>query len=280
MPKINQKLLERLKSELNVSTPRIYQIIAEKASDTLLDRHLAALVVASDKGINIQKYSTPEERAQIRSGGRSIGGGLEPAQPQKTHLPSGLEPIYAKPVKARRLSKPAKTKDNSVFVVHGRNEALRRSLFDFLRALGLKPLEWAKVVLMAKKNNPYVGDILDDAMAKVQAVIVLFSPDDEAKLKAEFISRSDGASEKNLRGQPRPNVLFEAGLALGRHPDKTVLVEVGKLRKFSDIAGRHVVRLTDDYNKRNDLANRLEKLGCKVDKQGTDWTTAGDFKIS
>src|SRR5437660_4599630 len=49
-------------------------------------------------------------------------------------------------------------------------------------------------------------------MAKVQAVVVLFSPDDEAKLRAEFITRSDGPGEKKLRGQPRPNVLFEAGL--------------------------------------------------------------------
>ena len=39
-------------------------MIANKASETLLDRHLAALVVASENGINIQKYSTPDERAQ------------------------------------------------------------------------------------------------------------------------------------------------------------------------------------------------------------------------
>jgi len=37
------------------------------------------------------------------------------------------------------------------------------------------------------------------------------------------------------------------------------------------------VRLSNDYAKRNDLANRLENLGCSVDKQGTDWTKAGDF---
>ena len=154
---------------------------------------------------------------------------------------------------------------------------MRRSLFDFLRALGLKPLEWEKVVLMTKKTNPYIGEILDNTMAKVQAVIVLFSPDDEARLRPEFLTRTDGPSERQLRGQPRPNVLFEAGLALGRHPDKTILVEVGKLRKFSDIAGRHVARLSNEYSKRNDLANRLENLGCKVDKQGTDWTKAGDF---
>jgi hypothetical protein len=61
-------------------------------------------------------------------------------------------------------------------VVHGRNDKLRRSLFDFLRALGLKPLEWEKVVLMTKKTNPYIGDILDTTMAKVQAVLSYFRP--------------------------------------------------------------------------------------------------------
>jgi predicted nucleotide-binding protein len=275
MPKINQQLLDRLMSELDVRADRIYKIIAKKASDTLLDRHLAALVVASENGINIQKYSTPDERAQIRGSLRPGGSDALP-QPQTGSDPG---PQVRKQARTKRASKNSKPKDNSVFVVHGRNDQLRRSLFDFLRALGLKPLEWEKVVLMTKKTNPYIGDILDNTMAKVQAVVVLFSPDDEAKLRAEFITRSDGPSERKLRGQPRPNVLFEAGLALGRHPDKTILVEVGKLRKFSDIAGRHVVRLSNEYSKRNDLANRLEGLGCKVDKQGTDWTKAGDFTV-
>lgn len=275
MSKINPQLLDRLMSELNVSTPRIYKIIAKKASDTLLDRHLAALVVASENGINIQKYSTPDERAQIRGALRP--GGSDALPQHQTGTDPG--PQVRKQPRPKRAQKTQKPKDNSVFVVHGRNDQLRRSLFDFLRALGLKPLEWEKVVLMTKKTNPYIGDILDNTMSKVQAVVVLFSPDDEAKLRAEFITRSDGPSERKLRGQPRPNVLFEAGLALGRHPDKTILVEVGKLRKFSDIAGRHVVRLSNEYSKRNDLANRLENLGCKVDKQGTDWTKAGDFTV-
>ncbi len=271
MAKINSQLLERLKTKLGVSSPRIYAIIAEKASETLLDRHLAALVVASENGLNIQKYSTPDERAQIR--------GTRPGGPEATqsHSEAGMEQPARRTVRARKTLRIAKAKDNSVFVVHGRNDKLRRSLFDFLRALGLKPLEWEKVVLMTKRTNPYIGEILDNTMAKVQAVVVLFSPDDEARLRPEFLTRTDGRSEKQLRGQPRPNVLFEAGLALGRHPAKTILVEVGKLRKFSDIAGRHIVRLSDDYSKRNDLANRLESLGCKVDKQGTDWTKAGNF---
>jgi len=272
MPKINPQLLQRLKTKLGVGTPRIYAIIADKASQTLLDRHLAALIVATENSINIHKFSTPDERAQIR-------GNLTGFADSTKSSANGATAQAAKRSgrSKKKILKIAKTKDNSVFVVHGRDHKLRRSLFDFLRALGLKPLEWEKVVLMTKKANPYIGDILDNTMAKVQAVVVLFSPDDLAKLRPELLTRSDGAPEKTLRGQPRANVLFEAGLALGRHPDKTILVEVGKLRKFSDIAGRHVVRLTNEYSKRNDLANRLENLGCKVDKQGTDWTTTGDF---
>lgn len=272
MPKINQQLIDRLEAKLGVGIRRVYAMIAEKANETLLDRHLAALVVASENGINIQKYSTPDERAQIRGTIRT--GGSEAPQSQSD---TGTGKPATRPIRAKKAPKIAKAKDNSVFVVHGRNDKLRRSLFDFLRAVGLKPLEWEKVVLMTQKTNPYIGEILDNTMARAQAVVVLFSPDDEARLKPEFLTKSDGPSEKQLRGQPRPNVLFEAGLALGRHPDKTILVEVGKLRKFSDIAGRHVVRLSDEYSKRNDLANRLENLGCKVDRQGTDWTKAGDF---
>lgn len=271
MPKINQQLIDRLQAKLGVGTRRVYAMIAEKANETLLDRHLAALVVASENGLNIQRYSTPDERAQIR--GTRPGGSEAP----QSRSEAGMERPARRPVQVRKAPRTVKTKDNSVFVVHGRNDKLRRSLYDFLRALGLKPLEWEKVVLMTKKTNPYIGEILDNTMAKVQAVIVLFSPDDEARLRPEFLTRTDEPSERQLRGQPRPNVLFEAGLALGRHPDKTILVEVGKLRKFSDIAGRHVARLSNEYSKRNDLANRLENLGCKVDKQGTDWTRTGDF---
>lgn len=56
-----------------------------------------------------------------------------------------------------------------------------------------------------------------------------------------------------------------------------MIVQVGKVRAFSDIAGKHLVRLTDDHSKRNDLANRLAKAGCEVNKVGNDWMTEGTF---
>lgn len=150
-------------------------------------------------------------------------------------------------------------------------------MFDFLRALGLNPMEWSTAVAQAKGANPYIGDILDSAMEKVQAVIVLFSPDELAQLKEQFWAPDDRHGDGKLAGQARPNVLFEAGLALGAHPEKTVIVQVGKVRPFSDIAGKHLVRLSEDRG-RNDLANRLKRLGCPVEMTGDDWMKAGYFE--
>src|SRR5450759_2585353 len=120
MPKINAQLIERLKARLGVGTPRVYAIIAEKASQTLLDRHLAALVVATESGVNIHKFSTSEERGQIR-------GTLKPSGSDAQQ--SSTSGVSAKPaklaVRAKKDPPTAKAKDNSVFVVHGRNDKLR-----------------------------------------------------------------------------------------------------------------------------------------------------------
>ena len=197
------------------------------------------------------------------------------------HAPVDVAPAAATP--ARSPGRRAKTKalptikDNTVFVVHGRDEKLRKDFFAFLRALGLKPMEWDDALAEAKGANPNIGDIIDTCMSKVQAVVVLFSPDDEARLKEEFWGPGEKTTEGKLAGQPRANVLFEAGLALGRHSEKTLLVQVGKVRGFSDIAGKHLAKLTNDAARRNDVANRLEKIGCLISKRGNDWMTEGDF---
>ena len=87
----------------------------------------------------------------------------------------------------------------------------------------------------------------------------------------------DGPNERKSQGQACPNVLFEAGLAMGRHPEKLVVVQVGKVKAFSVVGGRHTVRLTDDIESRNDLASRLEKV-CEIDRVGRDWMKSGKFE--
>lgn len=174
----------------------------------------------------------------------------------------------------------AKSRPRKVFVVHGRNESIRKDMFDFLRAIDLDPIEWSEGIGMTGVATPYVGQVLDAQLANAQATIIIMTPDDEAKLQDEFIQDNDPLYEKQLTAQARPNVLFEAGLAFGRSPDRTILVEIGQLRPFSDIWGRHTVRLDNSPERRQALATRLSDAGCPVDTSGTDWYSAGNFDLN
>jgi hypothetical protein len=152
-------------------------------------------------------------------------------------------------------------------------------MFDFLRAIGLQPLEWSQAVAATGEGTPYVGRILDEAFSIAQAVVVLMTPDDEARLRKQFQKDHDEPYENQLTGQARPNVLFEAGMAMGRDERRTVVVQVGNLRPFSDVGGRHVVRLNNSGPKRQELADRLKTAGCIVDLSGTDWHSTGSFDL-
>lgn len=164
-----------------------------------------------------------------------------------------------------------------VFVIHGRDAKRRKAMFDFLRAIGLRPIEWEQARAMTGKAAPYIGEILEAAFAQAQAVIALFTGDDEARIRPAL--QVEGDSEEPLMPQARANVLFEAGMAMGRHPARTVFVEVGLLRPSSDIGGRHTIRLASGASlaNRQEIVARLRDAGCVVDTSGTDWHVAGDF---
>jgi predicted nucleotide-binding protein len=166
-----------------------------------------------------------------------------------------------------------------VFVVHGRDSGLRDNFFSFLRALGLQPIEWSEALKLTGKATPYIGEALESAFRNVQAVIVLLSPDDEVRLSPELWREIEDEDEKEIKLQARPNVLFEAGMAFATHPDRTILVEVGEVKPFSDIGGRHVVRLSNLAERRNEIAERIRTAGCDVSKSGNDWLNTGDFEV-
>ena len=167
-----------------------------------------------------------------------------------------------------------------VFVVHGRDSRLRDDFFSFLRALGLQPIEWSEALKLTGKATPYTGEAIEIAFKTAQAVIVLLSPDDEVRLSPELWKDNEDENEKSTMLQSRPNVLFEAGMAFGTHPDRTLLVEVGQVKAFSDVAGRHVIRLSNSPDKRNDIAERLKTARCDVSRSGSDWLKTGDFTVT
>ena len=173
-----------------------------------------------------------------------------------------------------------KFKRKRVFVVFGRNRALLDEMFYFLRVAGLDPIAWSEARDMTGDATPYVGDILEAAFGDAQAVVVLLTPDDEVRLATEFWRDSDAPAEHELRRQPRPNVLFEAGRAFATHPGRTVLVQVGSLKEFSDVAGRYVLHLTNEPASRTELLQRLKVAGCDVEMLGDEWRKAGNFVVN
>lgn len=178
------------------------------------------------------------------------------------------------------INKDALKDSKKVFVVHGRNTKAREALFTFLRSIGLQPLEWSKLVHDTGKTMPHITDILNKAFSQAHTIVVLITPDDEVRLREPFRNKDDLIYELDFSGQARPNVLFEAGMAMGNNPDKTIIVELGNIRPFSDIAGLQVIKLDDSTQKRQELANRLISAGCPVVLDGTDWHSFGDFEAA
>jgi predicted nucleotide-binding protein len=164
-----------------------------------------------------------------------------------------------------------------VFVVHGRDLQAKAAVYQFLRDIDLHPLDWEELVAATGVAAPYIGDTVAAAFRIAQAVVVLLTPDDDARLHPSLRGATEAAHEVNLAGQARPNVLFEAGMALASHPDRTVLVEIGQLRPFSDVAGRHTVRLDGNASTLNALATRLQSAGCAVNLSGSDWLNVVPF---
>jgi predicted nucleotide-binding protein len=275
MARINQQLLERLQSKLGVKQRQVYSLIDAKVRTAHLPRPRAAIALAAENGINISRFASDDDLAAIRHS-------IVSAAPAPVLLPQAVISTgnTGKKTRAKIKKTVQKRRGTTVFVVHGRNLVARDAVFNFLRSIGLQPLEWTQALKLTKKGSPYVGEVLDAAFGIAAAIVVLFTPDDEARLRHTFVLSGDPRHEKQLTGQARPNVLFEAGMAFGKNPDSTVLVQLGNLRPFSDVGGRHVLHLNNTAAKRQEFVTKLANAGCNVDTSGTDWLSIGDFKLS
>lgn len=180
-------------------------------------------------------------------------------------------------------SRPARATDKRrVFLVHGRDGRLVNHLMGFLEALNLAPMEWDELVSLTitskgEGGNPSVMSIIQTGFETAAGCVVLFTPDDEARLRGPLHSMGDPKWEFELGGQPRPNVLLEAGFALGWDISRTLIVSIGSLRSVSDLAGMHIARLDNSPGARNAVAQRLLGIGLSVETEGTRWLTTGDF---
>jgi len=177
----------------------------------------------------------------------------------------------------------ARSSDNlgrSVFLVHGRDHSARDAIIALLRTFDLKIINWRDAAARAGGGTPYTGDIVAAGMELADAVVILMTPDDIGYVRPNFREATDGPHELEPTGQARLNVVFEAGMAMARDRDRVVVVEVGQVRKMSDIDGLNVIRMHNNIERRKDLAQRLRSAGLSVDTDGEEWRTAGNFNRS
>ncbi|MFI6335942.1 TIR domain-containing protein [Streptomyces sp. NPDC050535] len=169
-------------------------------------------------------------------------------------------------------------RSRSVFVVHGRDEEVRQAMFGLLRRLDLRPLEWEELVRATGKTAPFLGEVVMNAPAQAQAALVLLTPDDIAKLHPHLLGNSERDDETQLTGQPRQNVLIELGMVLMAYPERTVIVEVGRLRHVADTAGINVIRFDGTEASLAKIAARLRLAGCQLDDTRPEWRETWHFQ--
>jgi len=188
---------------------------------------------------------------------------------------SDIDSVVSSP-RTKQIVPPITANPREIAVVHGRDYEVSSAVFEFLRTLDLHPIEWEELLNRASAATPYTGHLIEKLFENVQAVVVIFSPDDETRLHPELQKSDEPTYETRFMCQGRPNVLFEAGMAFGLYPHRTILVEVGDLRPISDLVGRHTVRLGNEKAIKS-FVNRLQTAGCAINTDGTDWLNLSRF---
>jgi predicted nucleotide-binding protein len=194
----------------------------------------------------------------------------------RTHRESKLSEQLARSllvhVAAEAPARRAEPDSARVFVIHRYGDPAHTALTAFLRSLGLEPLDWSSLITPGENWRARMMDVLRSAVETSSAVIALLTPDEAEDAHADVSPQ-----------RPSPNVLLELGLALGLASTKTIVVAAGRVDLPSDLAGVHVIQLSNATAGREALRTRLRLLGCPLTDNHLDWldpAVAGDFERS
>ena len=159
-----------------------------------------------------------------------------------------------------------------VVVIHGRDTARTTFIFKLLQRLNVHAVAFDELIARSGSSSPSIRELIRLAFTQAQAVLVLFTGDDLASLRPDLHGNSEGSGERTPSPQPRPHILFEAGVAVALQHERTIIVEVPPLRGLLNLDGVQVVRFTTgSAEERTQLAGRLRAAGCELDTSGNHW---------
>lgn len=170
---------------------------------------------------------------------------------------------------------PEQDNRRNVYVIDGQNVAMRNAMHEFLSALNLQYITKDTAVDQVR-GSPFSDEVLDTTLDSAQAIIVIFTAAEYARLRRKL--RKSGEGKKEVP-QPGMDQVFEAGYVIGRFPERTILIQIGQVQLFSDIDGRYIPNFSGTEEERKDLINRLRQIGCALQIDENRWRSAGNFQL-
>lgn len=146
--------------------------------------------------------------------------------------------------------KMTKASNNKVFIVHG-HDNLKTEVELFLTKLGLEP------IILHKQAN--MGKTIIEKIEKYTDVgfgIVLYTPDDEGRLKGET----------KLAPRARQNVIFEHGYLIGKlGRSRVCALVVNDVERPGDIDGIVYINVDEKGYWKVELAKDMKEVGLAID---------------
>lgn len=145
--------------------------------------------------------------------------------------------------------------EKEIFVVHGRAVDTAEAVARFLEKVALEP-----VILHEQPNEGRTIIEKFEDHANVGFAVVLLTPDDEGRLRAET------GNAGILKSRARQNVLLELGFFLGRlGRERTCAIKKGEVEIPSDYKGVVLTVMDDAGAWKKELARELKTAGMDLD---------------
>ena len=152
--------------------------------------------------------------------------------------------------KAETLASNAdKVSRDSIFIIHGHDEAMKYDVARFIESLNLRPI----ILAEQPSGGKTIIEKIEYYVGMTGYAIALYSPCDEGRK----------IGEDKLNARARQNVILEHGILMGKLGRNRVCAIVkGDVEKPSDIDGVLYIKYSGNW--KTDLVNELKQQGFNI----------------
>jgi predicted nucleotide-binding protein len=251
--KLRQQLEDSLQAvhadELARNSYKSYPVAAASAQCGTLEKWLTKYPL--HKGVAYQK-TLQDTRDQLQKKSAGFGRVSNPTL--------NLAEYKKALVKLLNLVKKVDAENRNVFVVHGRDHAIRDDVQRVLHSLSIP------TIVLEKEGDAgqTVIEKFEREAARCEYALVICSPDDEGRLRP----KTRKPTTDGLQARARQNVVLELGYFLARLGRRNVfMLHTGNIDQPSDLAG---VIYQPGSNWQQKLVRELREAGFNINQAAAD----------